>query len=465
VAISVSGSDDDDDDASDDDAGVGDQHKVYLKKKARNKYSDLLSTIRPKQDDDDAQQDLEITFMPGLKDVGKRMLLEKSQKEKLKDETVWEKYQRERAEKKAAKRREARAASKLNGGGGGNDSDSDDGDAPKQSGKAGAKKTAAKSKSQSKSDSIFDDDDVAVDRNDPFFAEAFANGDYAGGGGDGNGGGATKKSGTSSKSKKSGKKSREEVDEENRQRAQLELLMDNSSADGNGGGKGFNLKQLVEWNKVKSGAKKAKHAKGELPVNDTFRVDTEDARFAPLFRDARFAIDTTDPRFKKTEGMQVWWVVGGGGCVVVFHQLWVGANVFVLANLFFVHSRRGTAIGYFPLIRDSIFVWWRVCVMCSSCLSIPIPRCCCKPRSSGGRLQPARRRPRCARASSSVARPAPVPVPVLVPVPAVPLLARARRTPPSRRRWRRRRHCRRPRRRRLRPTAAPHRPILTWPRS
>jgi hypothetical protein len=274
VAISVSGSDEDDD-SDDDEEG---KHRVYLKKKARNKYASLLTAIQPEESE---QEDMEITFVPGLKDVGKKMLEEKRQKEATKDETVWEKYQRERAEKKKARRKERRDGKKA-----------DD----KQS---GGKKSAGKfADSDDESE-----DDVAVDPNDDeFFADAFTGDNYQEGESDDEVVSSRFSEKKESKQpQKKQKKSKEEVAEEKRQRAQLELLMMDDDADKRK--KGFSLKNLIELNKVKSGEKKAKHVKGDL-VEDDFRVNTNDDRFSRLFRDPQFAIDTTDPRFKKTQGMQ-----------------------------------------------------------------------------------------------------------------------------------------------------------------
>lgn len=52
--------------------------QVYLKKKQRNKYAGLLDALKPKEEEG---QNLEITFIPGLKDIGKKILEEKEAKE------------------------------------------------------------------------------------------------------------------------------------------------------------------------------------------------------------------------------------------------------------------------------------------------------------------------------------------------------------------------------------------------
>lgn len=65
IAVSASGSEEED-------------GKVYLKKKARSKYASLLAALKPEVE---KEEDLEITFVPGLKDLGKKILKDKEQKE------------------------------------------------------------------------------------------------------------------------------------------------------------------------------------------------------------------------------------------------------------------------------------------------------------------------------------------------------------------------------------------------
>ena len=156
VAISASGSD------TDDESG-----KVYLKKKARAKYAALLGEINQEKA---PTEDLEITFMPGLKEVGKKIIKDKEIKDKLEGETPWEKYLREKKEKRKEK-----------------------------------KSKEAKSDIQT----TFEEDEVNVDKEDAFFN--LGNEDE----------------GTEKKKSKKDKKNKKvvETEEEIMQRNQLELLM------------------------------------------------------------------------------------------------------------------------------------------------------------------------------------------------------------------------------------------------
>jgi len=111
------------------------------------------------------------------------------------------------------------------------------------------------------------------------------------------------------------KKKAEKVAKEKRaaekaaERAELELLMlDDVGGKAVAGGniKHFDMKDVVKAEKErklkkrKSG-KKAADAEG---VQDGFEADVKDPRFAALFEEHDFAIDPTNPRFKKTSTMQ-----------------------------------------------------------------------------------------------------------------------------------------------------------------
>lgn len=51
-------------------------------------------------------EDLEITFIPGLSETAEKLVREKQQEKEQENETVWEKYLRERKEKKKKARKE-----------------------------------------------------------------------------------------------------------------------------------------------------------------------------------------------------------------------------------------------------------------------------------------------------------------------------------------------------------------------
>jgi hypothetical protein len=135
-------------------------------------------------------------------------VVEGQAKERAQNETVWEKYQRERDEKRAARRRDRRQSGKA-----GSDPTPDDDDDGGEI--SGGTRT-------------FEDDEVDVDPNDPFFAEAFGKGKGGGSAGKKIATTAASKVGAAAAAGKVGaaqKKSKAELAEEKRQRAQLELLM------------------------------------------------------------------------------------------------------------------------------------------------------------------------------------------------------------------------------------------------
>ncbi|KAH7350345.1 hypothetical protein BKA66DRAFT_575766 [Pyrenochaeta sp. MPI-SDFR-AT-0127] len=85
------------------------------------------------------------------------------------------------------------------------------------------------------------------------------------------------------------------------ERANLELLMadeDDSTM------RHFNMNEIVKAEKAK---KKKKGKKGQTDVTvveDNFKINTADPRFAKLYESHEFAIDPTNPRFKETAGMK-----------------------------------------------------------------------------------------------------------------------------------------------------------------
>ena len=100
-----------------------------------------------------------------------------------------------------------------------------------------------------------------------------------------------------------------EAAEKASKRAELELLMEDDDAILGGDGKKlahFDMKQVVKAEKMRK-VKKAKHRK---PLAETeglqedFEMDVKDPRFSAVFERHDFAIDPTNPRFVKTEGIQ-----------------------------------------------------------------------------------------------------------------------------------------------------------------
>ncbi|KAF1841222.1 uncharacterized protein K460DRAFT_295523 [Cucurbitaria berberidis CBS 394.84] len=97
-------------------------------------------------------------------------------------------------------------------------------------------------------------------------------------------------------------KKREEKEQQEQaaaaERANLELLM----ADDDSKLRHFNMNEIVKAEKAK---KKGKKAKKDVPVvEDNFKINTADPRFAKLYDSHEFAIDPTNPRFKDTAAMK-----------------------------------------------------------------------------------------------------------------------------------------------------------------
>lgn len=153
-------------------------------------------------------------------------------------------------------------------------------------------------KAQNDDDDSGSDDDLpdGIDMNDPYFAEEFANGDFAPA--------KTKKS----KSKKKpavDEDVEEDEDEENLKR--LELMID----DDDDNRAHFSLKKIQEReNESKTSKKKRKKLKNKKDadkkpiVEDNFKLDVSDSRFSAIYSSHLFNIDPTDSHFRKTKAME-----------------------------------------------------------------------------------------------------------------------------------------------------------------
>lgn len=130
-----------------------------------------------------------------------------------------------------------------------------------------------------------------VDMNDKYFADEFKNG--------------------KSLSRRKGKKDNEAdvVDssneqEENRRKAELELLLMDQDEDGK---KHFNMKQIEENATMSKSKRKRLNKKKnvqEEAKEDDFEVDVKDPRFSALFTLHHFNIDPADPHYRKTKGTE-----------------------------------------------------------------------------------------------------------------------------------------------------------------
>ncbi|KAF9969645.1 pre-rRNA-processing protein esf1 [Actinomortierella ambigua] len=262
----------------------------------RRKYRALLAGSSNKGSDDDSDEDgaeggvfgmkrdkdqeMEITFAPGLSEAASRLLEEKKERDAArgaagKDETSIEAYKRKEKERKQ-RRKEARKA-RLAG-------DNSDNSEQEDEDMAGG--------------DLFSSDEDERLMNDAYFAEEFAGGDAmmsAGG----------KKGTTDNKNKNKKKdnkkkKTKEERLEEQRRKAELELLME----DNRESNQHFNMKEIMKAEKRKNRKHKGgKHGKEGEDLQDDFKIDTNDPRFAALHESHEFALDPTNPQFKKTKAM------------------------------------------------------------------------------------------------------------------------------------------------------------------
>lgn len=135
------------------------------------------------------------------------------------------------------------------------------------------KKKARKSKSMDSDSDGIDDSDREVEESGDFFA------------GDGK----------KSKKSKKGKKEEMGVDDKEGEasRAELELLVGGGDDKGDGNVKGYNLKRK------KSKGKKGK-GEGGMDEEKIPTVDYDDPRFSSLFTRHDYALDPTDPQFKRS---------------------------------------------------------------------------------------------------------------------------------------------------------------------
>ncbi|XP_073698879.1 ESF1 homolog [Garra rufa] len=214
------------------------------------KYRELLKSIQEKDKEKDEGMDMEVTWVPGLKETTEKLVKKKMEgKDQL---TPWEQYLQKKKEKKKEKRK--------------------------------GKKKAVDAEPLISDDELPDD----VDLNDPFFKEEL---------------------GTTANSKNKKKKNRnkdeektpEEQAELERQRAEMELLMDDDEDDKH---KHFNYDKIVEQQNL-SKKKKKKLLKSNTPLEeDNFQVDVHDPRFQAMFTSHLYNLDPSDPAYKKTKATQ-----------------------------------------------------------------------------------------------------------------------------------------------------------------
>ncbi|XP_051982174.1 ESF1 homolog [Xyrauchen texanus] len=215
------------------------------------KYRELLRSIQDKDKQKDDNMDMEVTWVPGLKETTEKLVKKRMEgKDKL---TPWEEYLQKKKEKKNEKRK--------------------------------GKKEVMDAEPEISDDELPAD----VDLNDPFFTEELCS--------------------TQSLKNKKIKKSRiqdekrtaEEEEVLQKQRAEMELLMDDDEDDEH---KHFNYDKIIEQQNL-SKNKRKKLLKSDTPLDeDKFQVDVQDSRFQAMFTSHLYNLDPSDPAYKKTKGTQ-----------------------------------------------------------------------------------------------------------------------------------------------------------------
>ncbi|KAI1244238.1 hypothetical protein MGN70_014108 [Eutypa lata] len=259
--------------------GAEDQPKLSKKELKAQKMRELLGlgsepTAKPSKSG--PVGDMQITFTPALMGGDKS----KKDKEPEAEETTLEKYVRKERERKARKKEKVVAK------------------------RSGVDPDAAEEEDEEEPAMEDGGDDLGFD--DPFFtADEPAKA-------------STSKNAERKEERRKKREAKEaEAAENAAARAQLEeILQDDDTRDAASGRLGhFDINEIRRAEKLKAKMlkkQKKKGKKGQKPgeedergaLQENFKVDVADDRFAKLFQDEKFAIDPSHPQFKATEGMK-----------------------------------------------------------------------------------------------------------------------------------------------------------------
>ncbi|XP_049576400.1 ESF1 homolog isoform X2 [Syngnathus scovelli] len=257
--LASSSSESEDADAEEEKEDEGQQEgKASKDQDQLEKYRRLLQGLHDKEskEQQEAQKmEMEVTWVPGLKEATEQLVKKKLEKKQQQQPTPWEEFLQKKRDKKAAK--------KIN-------------------------KKAQNEDGQLSDDSLPD----PVDFNDPFFRQEL-----------------TSKEGKTKDKKKKKKKNQdgEERTAEEQQRvdqhkAEMSLLMDEGDEDERH--KHFNYDKLVEQQNLSKKKKKKLIKKGNVPDEDNFQVDVSDPRFQAVFTSHLFNLDPSHPSYKRTRATQ-----------------------------------------------------------------------------------------------------------------------------------------------------------------
>ncbi|KAJ2397273.1 pre-rRNA-processing protein esf1 [Coemansia sp. RSA 2603] len=217
-------------------------------------------------DNDNMMGDMEITFTPGLSEAAASRMSEKKKEEEEADrranETTIERFRRVKQERKEKRKELKKGRAQAND-----------------------------------SDNLISDNELDADTaNDPFFTYSDDDGNTVTPRSTKD---AKKGKGKGKKETKAERKQRHAL--EDKQRAELELLLEGADGDR----KHFDMEEIIKAEKRKGKKKGKKHGKDiDAADADDFNLDTKDPRFGALFESHNFAIDPNNPNFKKTKAMK-----------------------------------------------------------------------------------------------------------------------------------------------------------------
>lgn len=273
----------------------------------RRKYKALLlhgdEDANPYADTKDEENgEMEITFAPGLTERVSAKLEERSKAKKqaaeekamaISGETPLEKYMRKQKERRQArkgKKGKLAMEEKLTKaqGDSGKEDEKDDGEESMELGEGATQ--------------AFSDDEV-----DGFDVSAFTS-DLSAQGEEEKGKGKKQK-----RTKAERMERRAAREEKEREKKELELLLmedeheirDTQGKTQGGEGRHFDMKDILKAEKARGKkGKAARKASKALSTEDAFVMDVQDERFAPVHESHLFALDPTNPNFKRTKAME-----------------------------------------------------------------------------------------------------------------------------------------------------------------
>lgn len=254
-----------DEESEDEDSNKDGSEKSKKKREQRSqKYKNILQAIEEEcGEKKGVDEEMEISWEPGLKMVTKDIL--KKREKAAKETTPWEEYKQRKKEKKKQKREEKKA------------------EKMKQKGIMD-QATSAVANDELAGDAGFDD---------PFFNDSKEDDKQS------------KKKNKQKKKEKEENLTQEDLELQEKEQAKLKLLM----MDEDDHRHHFSLEDLLEkedlGNKKKMKKKKKKEAQEKSEAaddQDTFTMDLNDERFADVYKSHLFNIDPSAPEFKNTKG-------------------------------------------------------------------------------------------------------------------------------------------------------------------